>query len=257
MQQHVEALEGSGWPVERLRALARPRVEEGSTGRDRLFVTVSYAQTLDGRIATRTGDSRWVSCPDSLIFAHCLRAEHDAVLVGVGTVVADDPRLTTRLVPGPSPRRVVVDSRLRLPLEAAVLRDGATRATVVVATHVAPADRVDHLRALGATVLLAEAEADGRVKLGDALRMLARDGVGSLLIEGGSGMITAALRAGVVDRLAVCVAPKLVGSGIEAVGNLDITRMGDALRLSDVAVVRLGDDLLIVGRPGARPTTRG
>ena len=253
MRQRVEAPGGTVWPVEGLRALARPRVGESAATRDRPYVTVSYAQTLDGRIATRTGDSRWVSGSESLVFAHCLRAEHDAVLVGIGTVVADDPRLTTRLAPGPDPRRVVVDGRLRLPPEAAVLRDGAARGTVVVATGAATADRVERLRALGATVLLADADGEGQVDLGDALRRLAREGVRSVVIEGGAGMITAALRGRLVDRLAVCIAPKLVGSGVEAVGNLDITTMNDALRLVDVESARIGEDLLVIGRPESAP----
>lgn len=251
MEQPVEVPDAACWPVERLRALALPRFGRDRPPGRRPYVTVSYAQTLDGRIATRTGDARWVSGPESLAFAHCLRAEHDAVLVGVGTVVADDPRLTTRLVVGPSPRRVVVDSRLRLPLAAAVLADGAAAGTTVVATRDAPTERVQRLRDLGATVLLVESSADGRVALDDALERLAAEGIRTLLIEGGAGMITAALRAGVVDRLAVCVAPKLVGRGVEAVDNLDITQMRRATRLEDVEIARLGDDLLIAGRPVA------
>src|ERR671914_2977571 len=103
-------------------ALARPSV------------TVTYAQTLDGRVATATGESKWISCPDSLRFAHEMRAGHDAILVGAGTVCSDDPRLTVRHVPGTSPLRVVVDSTLRTPPDAAVLADGAARGTVLAVT---------------------------------------------------------------------------------------------------------------------------
>ena len=105
---------------------ARGVVRERET--ERPTVTVSYAQTLDGRLATSSGSSQWISCPDSLRFAHELRASHDAVIVGAGTAVKDDTRLTVRRVPGKDPLRVIVDSTLRTPPTAAVLADGAARA---------------------------------------------------------------------------------------------------------------------------------
>ena len=107
----------------------------------RPFVTVSYAQTLDGRVATATGESKWISCPDSLRFAHQMRAGNDAVLIGAGTVCKDDPRLTVRHVRGTSPLRVVVDSTLRTPPDAAVLANGAASGTVLAVTEAAPARR--------------------------------------------------------------------------------------------------------------------
>jgi diaminohydroxyphosphoribosylaminopyrimidine deaminase/5-amino-6-(5-phosphoribosylamino)uracil reductase len=110
----------------------------GGEARARPSVTVSYAQTLDGRVATATGESKWISCPDSLRFAHEMRAGHDAVLIGAGTVCSDDPLLTVRHVPGASPLRVVVDSTLRTPPEAAVLANGAAAGTVLAVTDRAP-----------------------------------------------------------------------------------------------------------------------
>ncbi|ACZ40709.1 RibD family protein [Sphaerobacter thermophilus] len=228
-----------------LRELARP--PEGAAPSDRPWATVAYAQTLDGRIATRSGDSRWVSCPDSLTFAHCLRAEHDAILVGIGTVLADDPRLTTRLVAGPSPMRVILDSRLRLPLDAAVLRDGAADQTLVVTTAQAPPERLDCIRDTGARVIVATGHPGGGVDLADAFHQLRELGIRTLLIEGGARTITAALRAGVVDRLAVCIAPKILGAGIEAVGDLGIDRLADALPLQRRRVLLAGDDLILIG----------
>src|ERR687893_671106 len=128
-------------------------------------VTVSYAQTLDGRVATATGESKWISCPDSLRFAHEMRAGHDAVLIGAGTVCSDDPRLTVRHVPGPSPLRVVVDSTLRTPPDAAVLADGAASGTVLAVTDRAPAKHRERAISSGATVLNLPSDADGRVDL--------------------------------------------------------------------------------------------
>jgi diaminohydroxyphosphoribosylaminopyrimidine deaminase / 5-amino-6-(5-phosphoribosylamino)uracil reductase len=211
-------------------------------------VTVSYAQTLDGRLATASGGSRWISSPESLRFAHQLRAQHDAVAVGAGTACNDDPRLTVRLVPGEDPLRVVVDSSLRTPLSAAVLADGAARGTVLAVTERAPAGRCDEASSLGATVLRLPADAAGRVDLVALLSGLHSLGVRSLMVEGGAALITSFLCERLVDRLAVCIAPKILGSGIEAVGDLGIYELADSLTLTDTSVTPYGVDLILDSR---------
>lgn len=213
-------------------------------------VTVSYAQTLDGRLATCTGSSQWISCPDSLGFSHGLRAKHDAIMVGVGTVCADDPRLTVRLASGEDPLRVVVDSTLRTPLDAAVLSDGAASGTILAVTENAPAGRREEAVALGAEILESPTESTGRVDLEAMLFELAAMGVRSVMVEGGAGLITALLRGRLVDRLAVCIAPKILGSGIEAVGDLGISDLADSVTLDDVSVIPCGADLILDGRVG-------
>src|SRR3954453_22694457 len=124
-------------------------------------VTVSYAQTLDGRLATASGSSQWISAPESLRFAHSLRAKHDAIMVGASTACKDDPRLTVRLVPGEDPLRVVVDSTLRTPLTAAVLANGAGAGTVFAVTERAPAVRCAEARFERTTVLSLLANTEG------------------------------------------------------------------------------------------------
>jgi len=214
----------------------------------RPYVTIAYAQTLDGRVATRSGSSQWISGPQSLVFAHRLRAEHDAIMVGAGTVVADDPRLTVRHVPGRDPLRVVVDSRLRISLDASVLAGGAAHGTLLAVTPAAAPERRAAAAALGAEVLVIPADDRGRVELPMLLAALAERGIGSLMVEGGAALITSLLRARLVDRLAVCVAPLVLGTGIEGVGDLGIDALGDALRLHDVTVERYGADIVIDGR---------
>ena len=214
----------------------------------RPVVTLSYAQTLDGRLATSTGSSQWISAQESLRFSHELRAEHDAIMVGVGTVCKDDPRLTVRLVAGRNPLRVIVDSTLRTPLTAAVLAEGAAPGTALAVTDRAPAARRDKIRALGATVLCLPADAGGRVDLVALLAALYRRGIGSLLVEGGAQMITALLRARLADRLAVCIAPKIVGTGIEAVGDLGIRELTRSLIMADTSVTLYGVDLVLASR---------
>jgi diaminohydroxyphosphoribosylaminopyrimidine deaminase / 5-amino-6-(5-phosphoribosylamino)uracil reductase len=214
----------------------------------RPIVTLSYAQTLDGRIATSTGGSQWISAPESLRFSHELRAKHDTIMVGVGTVCKDDPRLAVRLAAGSNPLRVVVDSTLRTPLTAAILAEGAAPDTVLAVTDRAPAAKCDEIRALGATVLCLPTDARGRVDLVALLAALHERGIESVLVEGGAGLITALLQARLVDRLAICVAPKILGSGIEAVGDLGIRELARTLIITDTSVTPYGVDLVLDGR---------
>jgi riboflavin-specific deaminase-like protein len=214
-------------------------------GAARPQVTLSYAQTLDGRLATRAGSARWISGPESLRRTHELRAAHDAIMVGVGTVLADDPRLTVRLAPGRDPLRVVVDSRLRLPLTAAVLADGAAPGTIIAATEAAPAARQAAIETLGAVVLRLPATADGQVDLAALLAALGARGVGTVMVEGGARLLTALLRARLADRLVVTIAPKILGAGIEAIGDLGIADLGRAIRLLDAQVTPYGADLVL------------
>jgi 3,4-dihydroxy 2-butanone 4-phosphate synthase/GTP cyclohydrolase II len=211
-------------------------------------VTVHYAQTIDGRIAARTGDARWVSGESSLRLAHELRASHDAVMVGIGTVLADDPRLTVRLVEGPSPIRVIMDSKLRLPIIAQVLADRTSR-TIVATTPAAPQARARAIHEAGGETLRAHADENGAVDMPDLLRRLRGMGIGSLLIEGGHGIITSALCAHAVDRFTVCIAPKVIGEGVDAVGDLHIDYLREALTFARARFITCGEDLIFYGEP--------
>jgi diaminohydroxyphosphoribosylaminopyrimidine deaminase / 5-amino-6-(5-phosphoribosylamino)uracil reductase len=208
------------------------------------LVTLGYAQTLDGRLATSTGSSKWISAPESLRFCHELRAKHDAIMVGAGTVCKDDPCLTVLLVAVQNPLRVVVDSTLRAPLASAVLTEEAAPGTVLAVTDRAPGAKREKVRALGATVLCLPADGGGRVDLVALLAALHERGIGSVLVEGEAGLITALLR----DRLVVCVAPKILGAGIEAVGDLGIRELTRSLIVTDTLVTPYGVDMILEGR---------
>ena len=225
---------------------ARGALRERTT--ERPTVTVSYAQTLDGRLATASGDSQWISCPDSLRFAHELRASHDAVIVGAGTAFKDDPRLTVRHVPGENPLRIIADSTLRTSLTAAVLAGGAAKRTVLAVTDRAPEGRCEEVQALGASVLRLPKNTEGRVDLTALLWALGGMGVASAVVEGGAELITGFLRARLVDRLAVCIAPKVLGRGIEAVGDLGVRELSESLSLTDTSVIPYGVDLILDSR---------
>lgn len=195
---------------------------------DRPYVVLKYAQTLDGRIATANGDSKWISGEEERAVSHALRAACDAVMVGVGTVLSDDPRLTVRLVPGASPLRVVLDSTLRTPSNALLL-DGDPVTMVLTTDRASEGDR-RRVRETGAGVRVLP-PGPGGVDLAAGLRLLRECGVRSLLVEGGARVITSLLGAGLVDRIVVGTASKIIGSGREAVGDLGIARVADGIAL--------------------------
>lgn len=211
----------------------------------RPYVVLKYAQTLDGRIATHTGDSKWISGEAERRTSHALRAACDAVLVGVGTVFADDPQLTVRLMPGASPLRVVLDSTLRLPPNAQILSDAAP--TLIVTTGRSDRWRRKALQGRGVAVHVLDADPPWGVDLEATLGLLRANGVRALLVEGGAAVITSFLRGRLVNRLIVGVAPTILGTGTEAVGDLETARVTDGLRLRGRAVHMMGDDVLVAG----------
>jgi len=217
------------------------------------YVTLKFAQTLDGRIATASGHSRWISSPPSLRFAHRLRAVHDAILVGADTVRMDNPELTCRLVRGRNPLRIVVDSGLRLPPDANIFSDG--KRTVAVATRHAPAESRRLLEKKGVEVLEIGEDPAGRVDLHQLLTVLGKRDISSLLVEGGATVATSFLKENLADRLIVILAPKIIGEGINAIGDLGIRRMDDALGFSFQQVTRRGSDLILDARIG-HPATK-
>jgi GTP cyclohydrolase II len=215
----------------------------------RPFVVLKYAQTLDGRIATRSGDSKWISGEPERRISHALRAACDGVLVGVRTAIIDDPQLTVRLVPGSSPVRVVLDSSLRLPGEAKLLDDQAS--TLVLTTARSSAERRRHLARDGVGVRVVGSSPAG-LDLAEALAVLRDGGMRSLLVEGGARVITSFLSEGLADRVVVGIAPTIVGAGTEAVGDLHVSHIANGVRLTDRSVFTAGSDLLVaadVGRP--------
>ena len=211
---------------------------------DRPYVILKYAQTLDGRIATAGGDAKWISGPGERRISHALRAACDAVAVGAGTVLADDPQLTVRMVPGASPIRVVLDSTLRLPADAQVF--GPHASTIILATERSDPVRREALQERAVTVEIVRDSPDG-IDLADGLARLRRLGVRSLLVEGGARVITSMLRGRLADRVVVAVAPLLLGAGTEAVGDLGTKLVADGLRLVHRTIHQAGPDLMIAG----------
>ncbi|MDX1531375.1 MAG: bifunctional diaminohydroxyphosphoribosylaminopyrimidine deaminase/5-amino-6-(5-phosphoribosylamino)uracil reductase RibD, partial [Rhodothermales bacterium] len=241
------------------RRLNEAFVHHVRTGRP--LVTLKTAQTLDGRVATRTGDSRWVTGEPARALVHRWRAELDGVLVGRGTALHDDPRLTVRHVEGRQPARVVLDRPGTLPPTLRLFTDAHASKTVAVVGESAAPAYADAVQERGGTVLRLP-ERGGRLDLGVVLDALGA-GVGphrpmqSLLVEAGPGLATALLRQDHADRLFAFVAPKVLGEGLPAVGDLGTERMAEALRFAEHRWEPVGEDLLFVGyRRAAGPPRR-
>ena len=210
-------------------------------------ITITYTQTLDGRTALADGRSQWIGAPESVRFAHELRASHAAIMVGIGTVLIDNPRLTVRHVAGADPLRIIVDSTLRIPLSSNVLVHAAAQGTLIATTAQADQTKIVQLEALGAQVLVLP-EQSGLVALVPLLETLAQMHIATLMVEGGTTLITALVRERLVDRMAVCIAPRLMGTGLAAIGDLGIGELDAMPELEDVTIHRYGRDIVLDGR---------
>ncbi len=209
------------------------------------FVTVKFAQTLDGKIAAAGGRSQWISGEKFRTLAHRLRATHDAVMVGIDTVLADDPELTVRLVKGRNPARIILDSRLRMPLTAKLVKTAGAAPVIIATTSHADEHKLSNLHEAGIEVMVIPSDREGQVDLRELLSMLAQRGISSVLVEGGAKVITSFLRQALVNRLVIAIAPKIMGKGIEAVGDLQVTDISQALNLTFTRVYRLGEDVVV------------
>ncbi|WP_100512192.1 bifunctional diaminohydroxyphosphoribosylaminopyrimidine deaminase/5-amino-6-(5-phosphoribosylamino)uracil reductase RibD [Bifidobacterium simiarum] len=223
------------------------------------FVLLKYAMTLDGRIATRTGASRWITGEQARHRVHEDRNRFAAIMVGAGTVIADDPRLTCRLEDGHDPVRIICDGRLRTPLDSTVVATARETPTIIVTlpadgrddadAAAKAADKVRHYRDAGCEVLTVEPDDAGHPSLPALMTTLGARGIDSVMIEGGATLAWSALHAQVVDKVDAYIAPKLFG-GVSApspVGGEGVKTPDDCFRVVDPKTIRLGDDVLVEG----------
>jgi GTP cyclohydrolase II len=207
----------------------------------RPLVMLSYAQSLDGSIAAHRGERLVLSGPESKALTHRLRAANDAILVGIGTVLADDPRLTARLAEGANPQPIVADSSLRFPPYAKLLDHPTHTPWIAASEHADPA-RANALKEAGAVVLRLPEGVDGRVDLSAMLDQLGERGIASLMVEGGAAIITSFLAGRLADQLVLTIAPRLIG-GLRAVDQL----MVNGLDLHDTLYWQAGADMIVWG----------
>jgi len=209
---------------------------------NRAFLSLKWASSLDGRIATKCGDSKWISGEKARRFAHMLRSEHSAVAVGFNTLIADNPLLTVRSVKSHhKPTAVIFAGKRRIP-EGLALFESVARVIVV--------DPSPEQSRFGGSALVETLDIPiNKPFWATLLKEIPRRGIGSILVEGGGGIITSALKEGLVDRIYCVISPQILGEGVSAVNDLGIGKVKDALRLDNIRRLYLGDDVMIIGRP--------
>lgn len=209
------------------------------------YITLKLATTLDAKLASSSGSSQWITCEEARRFSHKLRASSDAVMVGVGTVLKDNPQLNVRLIPGRNPLKIVLDTKLRTPVKAKLFGDGKTIIMTSRASLV-QRDRYDPVKVSFAAVDLDE---QGRLNLPQVLSELGRRQVSILLVEGGGVLASELLRQGLVDHFICCINPSFLGKGIGYTDTIDHTDINQRMCLKDVKVGWIGSDLKIEGTP--------
>jgi len=212
------------------------------------FVTLKIAQTLDGKIATASGESKWITDEGARKEGRKLRGINDAILVGINTVLEDNPSLTTRIPGGRDPIRVIVDSKLRIPLNAKVLGQKSPAKTMVATLSDVPENKIRRLKDVGAEVLMIKS-AHGRVDFRDLVKKLGMSGIMSVLIEGGAEVNASALKSGIVDKVVMFIAPTIMTGkdSLCSIGGISPKRLSNAIRLRSVTSRFVGQDLMIEG----------
>lgn len=206
------------------------------------FVTLKYAQTLDGRLATKTGHSQWISSPESLKLSHKLRAANDAIIIGNGTLKKDNPKLTTRLVKGLNPIRVVISESGKVPLNRHLFTDGQAP------TFIATSNKMFKSHKVPVQVINIGRRKNG-LDLADLMRHLGAMGIINVLVEGGSQVLTSFIRQKLVDKMVICIAPIIAGDGIDAIGDLGIVNISKTLKFEKAGFTKLGQDIIFTGYP--------
>jgi len=211
------------------------------------FVILKAAATLDGKIATREGDSKWISGEASRRLVHRLRNHVDGIVIGIGTVLRDDPLLTTRIKGGRDPYRIILDGLLRIPEKANVIEISPSK-TIIAATEFAPKDKIEKLEKRGVQILILDSQ-EGKINLKSCLSKLGEIGMMSLLVEGGSQINGSFLDEGLIDKLLLFLSPKLIGDhqALGIFGGRGVSSLEEAVALKEMKTRRVGEDILLEG----------
>ena len=208
------------------------------------FVMLKLAMSLDGKIATSTGDSKYITSKQARTLVHQIRNDVDAVMVGINTVVRDNPILDSRLVKGKNPIKIIVDSALKISEKAKVLKDPSK--VIIATTKKAPKKKIDKLHQKGVTILVIKPK-QGMVDLKELMKELGKSEVASVMIEGGAELSGSAIKEGIVHKISMFTAPKILGSGLGPIKNLGIKKVKKAIKLKNITTENIGKDLLVQG----------
>jgi len=208
------------------------------------FITLKLAMSLDGKIATSTGDSKYITGREARKYVHQLRNDADAVMVGINTVIRDNPLLDSRLVKGKNPIKVIVDSKLKVSERSKILKDPSK--VVIATTKKAPRKKIDKLQQKGARILVLSPKKD-LVDLKELIKELGKSDIASVMIEGGAELSGNAIKEGIVDRVLIFTAPKIIGNGVGAIKDLGIKKINKAIKLKNISTKKIGKDLLVEG----------
>tara|TARA_Y100000310_G_scaffold231819_1_gene234524 strand:+ start:4072 stop:5142 length:1071 start_codon:yes stop_codon:yes gene_type:complete len=208
------------------------------------FVILKLAMSLDGKIATSTGDSKYITGIEARKYVHELRNDTDAVMVGINTVTRDNPILDSRLAKGKNPAKVIVDSNLKISERAKVLKDPSK--VIIATTKKATKKKIDKLQHKGVRILILKPK-KGLVDLKELMKELGKSEIASVMIEGGAELSGSAIKEGIIDRVLIFTAPKIIGNGLGVIKNLGIKKINKAIKLKNISTQKIGKDLLVEG----------
>jgi len=212
------------------------------------FIHTKWAMTLDGKIATRTGDSKWISCDESRKLVHELRAEHDVIMIGSGTVLKDDPKLNVRLEgKWRQPVKIIIDSMCQTPLNAKILKSGAE--TIVACGKNASVEKIRALENAGAKIIKVSTGADNKIILPELFKKLAAEKISSVFVEGGGSLLGALFDNKLVNKATIFIAPKIIGGteSLSPIGGTGIEKIIDAINLGNLHIKHIGCDIMLSG----------
>lgn len=209
------------------------------------FVILKVAMSMDGKIATKTGDSKYITGTEARKYVHQLRSDLDAVMVGINTVLKDNPKLTPRMVKqGHDPMKIVIDSELKMPMKCNLMKHPSK--LIIATTNKASKAKINKFYQKGVNVIALKSD-KGMVNLKELMKELGKKEITSVMIEGGSKLNSSAIKDRIADKLLIFTAPKLVGNGFEAIGNLGITNIDKAVKLKSIKTMKIGKDILLEG----------